>query len=836
MDALPCHRTLYSLLRLRAQEKPESTFIICDGSRIGYSAALAGVDAMAASLLKRGIREGSLLVHDAPQDVASVFLILAASRIGARLLMLNQRLNQQQKDAYLDGQDTALVVDKPLLLELGNMNIKASSAAQATDATSPFLELFTSGSTGRPKLVPLTQEQLVGSSQAVNERLGCISSSVWQVALPLYHVGGFQMLTRTLLAGCALVLYARFDAELMLEDASRYNATHVSVVDAMLCDLLDLAGVHGLQGYSAILLGGGSIRHSVLERACGAPLFVSYGMTEASSTVAMASAADYDHTGLIPLSGYTVSLLDKDEEGFGEIGITGPGVFSGYVSEHGLFDRSHFEGSLFRTGDRASARGSGFKVQERLVDLIISGGENIAPNEIEAVLSGALPKGADLVVAGVPSARWGRVPAAFISGTSVDVSVLRESATRLLPAIKRPVSYVQVGEVMRNALGKVNRKALGSMYDKRVSVSSVEVRLIDQPLSTPFVTANGTLGHRESLIVRVFDSNGNEGVGECTSFSTPWYMRETIPADLDALTGELISCVLERDFLTGFDVEYGFNGLAPHCPQARSALETACWDLYGAVTGRPLREIIGGVGTSAPAGCVLGIASVQDTLAATDRAVRAGFKRVKLKIVPGNDYERVKAVRRAFPELQLMVDANQSYSLEQAEGLRALNDMGLICIEEPLSSGSFGQLARLQDHIDTPICLDESYDSLDALQSALAYPQLRMVNMKIGKFGGLTAAMNAYRWLRSLHCEVWMGGMLETSISKRLHAIFETIPGITIPGDVAPAPGRFPADVCIPPTTLENGFVSAGEGPGLGLNLDIDYLDNVTEDRWVFER
>ena len=290
---------------------------------------------------------------------------------------------------------------------------------------------------------------------------------------------------------------------------------------------------------------------------------------------------------------------------------------------------------------------------------------------------------------------------------------------------------------------------------------------------------------------------------------------------------------------------------------AQGALEPALWDLYGKIAGKPLWKLIGGAvphggaaagQASVPAGAVVGMGTAAETVAAVRRCVEAGYHRVKLKVAPGGSLASVQAVREAYPRLMITLDANQSFAEHDLDELRALDACGPAWIEEPLDphrlpgvgpTDLFDRLARLQRSLHAPICLDESIARPADLARALQHPELGCYALKIAKMGGVQPALDFLRLAQVRGLGVWMGGMYDTGVSKRLHAAFETLPGIDAPGDIGATARYFAVDVTDPPYTAERGRVTlnrAGHPHGLGCDLNRSSLADVLVDRTVIER
>ena len=253
----------------------------------------------------------------------------------------------------------------------------AEHAAHVFDRDARAVVMFTSGTTGRAKAVALSWDNLCRAAEVSNAALNRQGEGLWQAALPLYHVGGFQVIVRSFLNCCPFILYGRFDADRLVADGARKGATHVSVVDKMLQDMMAAGRDEALRRYGCILLGGGAVNPATIERARALRLrvFVSYGMTETASQIAHALLTPSFQGGLRLLPGYLARIVDPGEDGFGRLAVKGPGLFRGYLNARAALTVDGY----FLTGDTAALVDGLLYVKERTDDMFVSGGENVYP-------------------------------------------------------------------------------------------------------------------------------------------------------------------------------------------------------------------------------------------------------------------------------------------------------------------------------------------------------------------------------------------------------------------------------------------------------------------------
>ena len=305
-------------------------------------------------------------------------------------------------------------------------------------------------------------------------------------------------------------------------------------------------------------------------------------------------------------------------------------------------------------------------------------------------------------------------------------------------------------------------------------------------LARPFVTAHGTETSKEVLWVRVRDAEGAEGWGECAALSTPSYTAEWLEGAEAVLRRFLVPAALA-----------GRPARVVGHPMARAALEAAVLHLRVTASGTTLAAWAGAVRDRVACGVAVGIAgSVDELLAEVAGFVDDGYQRVKLKVRPGWDLEPVGAVRSAWPDLALGVDANGSYERSHLGGVLAtLDRLGLVEIEQPLAADDLVGLADVAGKLDTPVCLDESITSVADLETALALGALDHVNLKAGRVGGVTEALRIHDLALSRGVPLWIGGMLDTGVGKAVNVALAALPGVTLPGDLPASRRWFAEDV-----------------------------------------
>jgi len=352
-----------------------------------------------------------------------------------------------------------------------------------------------------------------------------------------------------------------------------------------------------------------------------------------------------------------------------------------------------------------------------------------------------------------------------------------------------------------------------------MKIESVELHYVDMPLVHPFETSFGREVTRPCVLVAVH-SGGLTGWGECAVGSGPWFSSETIETAWHVLRDFLIPAVLGQDITSPADVVARFRRVRGH-PIARAGLENAVWALIAQAQEVPLTRLLGGKRDRVPVGVSVGIEPTLDAL--LDRVaqhVDGGYGRVKLKIKPGWDVGVVRAVRERWPDLPLQVDANCAYTLADAPVLRELDQFELLLIEQPFHHEDLVDHARLQLQLRTPLCLDESIRSPEHARWALDVEACRVINIKVGRVGGLTASRAIHDLCAERDVPVWCGGMLETNVGRATNVALATLPNFTLPGDISASARYYREDIAAPDFVLNDGStLSTPTGPGLGVSV-----------------
>lgn len=353
-------------------------------------------------------------------------------------------------------------------------------------------------------------------------------------------------------------------------------------------------------------------------------------------------------------------------------------------------------------------------------------------------------------------------------------------------------------------------------------------------LKHPFATSFGTLKNKEFFITEITDADGKRGFGESVAFTSPWYTEETVKTSLHMMEDFLIPLLQTHDLNHPEEISEIFKPVKRN-RMAKAALEGAVWDLYAKRKGIPLFEALGGTAGQIDVGISIGIqSSVKELLVTIEHYLKQGYKRIKLKIKPGWDIDMIRKVRAAFPDTPIMVDANSAYTLEDISHLKQLDEFNLLMIEQPLAADDIVDHAKLQKEIDTPVCLDESITSLDDARKAIELGSCKVINVKIGRVGGLTEAKKIHDLCREKNIDLWCGGMLEAGVGRAHNIALTTLSQFSLPGDTAASSRYWEKDIIIPEVTVNDGAIDVPEKPGIGYEVDEEALAEFTEWTKVF--
>ncbi len=361
-------------------------------------------------------------------------------------------------------------------------------------------------------------------------------------------------------------------------------------------------------------------------------------------------------------------------------------------------------------------------------------------------------------------------------------------------------------------------------------IKEVELRIIKLPLVRPFRTSFGTQYERELLLMKIGTNEGAEGWAECVAMSEPLYSPEYTLASQDVIERFLLPKVFELGDVRAEEIADLLRPFLGH-QMSKACVETALLDAQLKHEGISFGSFLGASKEMIDCGVSVGIASSIDALAQeVSEYVNEGYRRIKLKIEPGWDIEPVRVIRELFPDIPLQVDANQAYSRNDADHLKELDPFNLLLIEQPLDEHDIVGHAALAKVVATPICLDESITSLEAARDALALKATSIINIKPGRVGGYFESVKIHDLCVENGIPVWCGGMLETGIGRAANIALASLAGFTLPGDTSASSRYYHRDITTP-FTMEDGQLRVPTGPGIGIEIDRDFIDEITTSR-----
>jgi O-succinylbenzoate synthase len=359
-------------------------------------------------------------------------------------------------------------------------------------------------------------------------------------------------------------------------------------------------------------------------------------------------------------------------------------------------------------------------------------------------------------------------------------------------------------------------------------IKHIELNVIEQPLKIPFHTSYGTYEKRESIIIKMIEDNGAPGYGEVVAFSEPWYTEETIQTALHVLELFLIPLILGKDITHPSEVSELFKCFKGH-HMAKAGLEGALWDLYSRQQNLSLAKALGGTREDIPVGVVVSLANTEKMIQQIKLYKQEGYERFKVKVDKQRDYEIVSTIREHFPKISLMIDANSAYTIKDINQLKRLDEFDLLMIEQPFGDREFIEHAELQKEMNTSICLDESIQCVEDVKLAIAIGACRVINVKPGRVGGLTESLKIHDYAIKHDIPLWVGGMIETGISRVQNIALASLPGFTIPGDISASSRHWEEDLIRPEVQLQNGRVLVPQAAGIGVEVDEERIERLTK-------
>ena len=377
-----------------------------------------------------------------------------------------------------------------------------------------------------------------------------------------------------------------------------------------------------------------------------------------------------------------------------------------------------------------------------------------------------------------------------------------------------------------------------------IRLDSITLREIHLPLVEPFRTVHGEVQVRRILLLELVDVDGCSAWSECVAQAEPGYSPETVDSCWKAIENWLGLLLLAGSIDSPMEADGLLAERVQGHQMARAALEMGVWGLSATRQGMPLARLLAGESAIArdgqirarvETGIALGLQASASALASKAReALTEGYRRIKIKITPEDALPSTAAVRAAVGEDgRLSADANGSFSLDDAEHreiLEALDRLGLVMLEQPLSVADRWRGGILQHRMTTPICLDEGILGVKNVEDMLETGSARIVNLKPGRVAGYRQSLAIHDFCVRESVPVWCGGMLESGIGRAYNVALASLPGFSEPGELSPSARYWTRDVVTPAWTMDaQGMVKVPlDEPGLGVKVDVDFIDDCT--------
>ncbi len=362
-------------------------------------------------------------------------------------------------------------------------------------------------------------------------------------------------------------------------------------------------------------------------------------------------------------------------------------------------------------------------------------------------------------------------------------------------------------------------------------VEAITLRRLHMCLKAPFETSFGATYDRALLLIEA-QADGITGWSEITAMEMPAFNPETVGTSALIVRDVLVPAVLGKKFQSAQEIPAAFARIRGH-EMARAGIENALWDIEAQQRNVPLAKLLGGTRVEIPCGVSIGLQASPEVLREKVAVeVAAGYQRIKLKIKPGRDLEYVRAIRKAFPQVTLSVDANSAYTLNDTDHLKKFDEFNLLMMEQPLWWDDIYAHSKLQKILRTSLCLDESIQNVRDATAAVELDAARIINIKLGRVGGHTSAKEIQAYCLLKNVPAWCGGMLESGVGRAHNIAVSSLPGYTLPSDVSASKRYWEEDIIEPEVKVSpQGTIRIPDKPGLGYHVRRDLIE-----RWTVEK
>jgi len=365
--------------------------------------------------------------------------------------------------------------------------------------------------------------------------------------------------------------------------------------------------------------------------------------------------------------------------------------------------------------------------------------------------------------------------------------------------------------------------------NQSIAVRSAVLHRVRVPLVEPFRISNGVVAEKDAILIELTTNDGIVGWGEASPMSGSFYSADTPDNSWTVLKDQFVPALLS---LGDVDVArfHEFLREQPGDQFSRAGLEGALWDVYANTRRMALCELFGIQPRAVPSGVAIGIfETTHELLERVRRYVDEGYQRVKIKIQPGWDVEPVAAIRAQFPNLPLMVDANAAYKFNDLQTFCELDDFELMMIEQPLAAAAISEAGELQAQLNTPLCADESAESLTSLDRLIKHCAARIINIKVQRVGGLSEALLMLQTARAAALQCWIGTMPELGIASAQGLQLAMHTELSFPTDIEASSRWYVDDVIEPAIEIDkSGFIRVPSGVGSGFSVSREKVERYT--------
>ncbi|HEY0565964.1 MAG TPA: o-succinylbenzoate synthase [Terriglobales bacterium] len=368
-----------------------------------------------------------------------------------------------------------------------------------------------------------------------------------------------------------------------------------------------------------------------------------------------------------------------------------------------------------------------------------------------------------------------------------------------------------------------------------MKIEQITLREIRMPLVHFFETSFGRTTDRNIVLVEIV-SEGLSAWGECVAGEHPFYSEESYETAWYALEQYLAPALAGRSVEHGAEVPALLPKIRGH-RMAKAALENAVWELEARAKNVPLWRLLGGTRQEIDCGVSIGIQdTIEQLLGKIETELTAGYQRIKVKCKPGWDIDVFRRIRERWPDILLSCDANSAYTTNDFDHLKRFDLFNLLMMEQPLWSDDFYFHSKLQKQIKTHICLDEVIRSARDAQAAIELGACGIINVKVGRVGGMSEAIKVHNIAQAAGIPVWCGGMLESGIGRWQNVALSTLPNFSLPGDVSASKRYWKEDIVEPEVAVSaRGTITVPTGPGSGFEVKRDLIERLTARKAVIK-